>query len=130
MTTNRERAEKAAREWLDWLDSQEFYELMQAYRRPAIFEQSKVVIAFEAIKMAIMKQRDIIERAGEGEHDPSTCPTMRALVGFTVGGSEYIGDVARCVEDIRQAARTELMVSLRLEALRSSAVQGEDGKDS
>lgn len=36
-----------------WLEEQEFYELMQAYRHAKIWDQAAVVAAFEAVKQAI-----------------------------------------------------------------------------
>jgi len=37
----------------DALDSQEFYELMRAYRHAVGFDQSEVIAAFEAVKSFI-----------------------------------------------------------------------------
>lgn len=38
---------------MQWLEEQEFYELMQAYRHAKIWDQAAVVAAFEAVKLAI-----------------------------------------------------------------------------
>lgn len=39
----------------EFLDSQEFYELMQRYRHQPLAQQSNVTAAFEDVKMAILK---------------------------------------------------------------------------
>ena len=38
---------------MEWLEEQEFYELMQAYRHAPVTDQSAVVAAFEAVKQII-----------------------------------------------------------------------------
>lgn len=43
---------------LDWLDEQDFYELMQAYRHAQEWTQPTVVEAFEAVK-AYIRERNL-----------------------------------------------------------------------
>jgi len=38
---------------MQWLDEQEFYELMQAYRHAPVTDQEAVCAAFEAVKQII-----------------------------------------------------------------------------
>lgn len=40
-------------------------------------------------------------KEGEGSGSPKGSPAMLALEGLTPGGSEYVGDIARCVEYVR-----------------------------
>ena len=47
---------------MEWLEEQEFYELMQAYRHAPVTDQSAVVAAFEAVKQAI---RDLFQERDE-----------------------------------------------------------------
>lgn len=45
-----------------WLDSKEFYELMQTYRHLPLAKSTEVLEAFYAIKDAISTQVDTLER--------------------------------------------------------------------
>lgn len=47
---------------MEWLEEQEFYELMQAYRHAPATDQAAVVAAFEAVKQAI---RDLFQERDE-----------------------------------------------------------------
>ena len=37
----------------NWVEEQDFYELMQSYRHAPLSEQEKVMVAFEAVKKFI-----------------------------------------------------------------------------
>ena len=39
----------------EWLEDQDFYEYMQAYRTAPLIDQKRVVDAFEAVKSAILR---------------------------------------------------------------------------
>lgn len=42
----------------EWLDSQEFYELMQAYRCAPMMPQGPVIEAFEDVKAKVLEQHE------------------------------------------------------------------------
>jgi hypothetical protein len=44
----------------EWLDSQEFYELMQQYRHAPIVPTDRVVKAFHDVKLAVCSQAEKI----------------------------------------------------------------------
>jgi hypothetical protein len=51
----------------DWLDSRDFYELMQAYRTAPLRDQSLVCDAFEAVKTAVRAQAALSSQAPADE---------------------------------------------------------------
>jgi hypothetical protein len=52
--------------WLDvWLDSREFYDLMQAYRHAPLAPQSAVVLACEAVKTRVREVARESEQKGK-----------------------------------------------------------------
>lgn len=54
----------------------------------------------------------------QSAHDLRTCPAMRALERLTPGGSEYVDDIPRCVEHVREARRSmmDAMVKIKKQA--------------
>lgn len=50
---------------MEWLDEQEFYELMQAYRHAPLADQAVAVAAFEAVKQIIRNKCQEIEEHGD-----------------------------------------------------------------
>jgi hypothetical protein len=55
---------------MDWLDDQEFYEAMQAYRHAPITDPAAVVAAFEAVKAMIRENTPEIDEWPDSIPDP------------------------------------------------------------
>lgn len=54
---------------MQWLDEQEFYELMQAYRFAPITDPKAVVDAFEAVKQMIRERCREIDEWPDSRYD-------------------------------------------------------------
>ena len=55
---------------MDWLDDQEFYEAMQAYRHAPITDPAATVAAFEAVKALIRESTPEIDEWPDSIPDP------------------------------------------------------------
>lgn len=67
-----------------------------------------------------MKKEFVAPVTPTTQHDLRTCPAMRALERLTPGGSEYIDDIPRCVEHVREARH--LMMKAMVNIKRSAGV--------